>query len=108
MSSSEYEIIASRHVVDRYRQRKLGFSDRRPMSHLVDEIVAAVREAIRGGRVYNHKPRAFGLYGERRRQFPPDEHFILCDDEVGFMLKRLPTGDRVVTTMLTRTGGTPR
>jgi hypothetical protein len=102
--SAEREIIVSAHVVDRYRQRSLDSEDQRPFVQVADEIAWRIKLGV----VMNHKPKDFGLYRERRRQFPENERFVLCDENVGFVVKEIENGDWVVKTMLTRTGGTPR
>lgn len=102
MNESGREIMVSQHVVNRYRERRGG--DRRPFATVHDEIVGQIREGMKNGRVFNHKPEGFVLYGRRSDRLPSSQRFVLCDARYGFVIERKPDGRDIVMTMLTRVG----
>lgn len=96
------EIIVTEHALIQYQERRRDF---RPYSVLEEEIRVEVVAAFAAGRVRNHRPKSFMLYGRNNRQLPPGQRFALNEEEtLGWILKRDSQADIVMTT-LTRTGG---
>ena len=100
--SSAREIMVSHHVVLAYRRRMGG--DNRPFLVVHDEIAECVAEGIREGRMFDHKPKGFILYGRKGTALDPRHRFVQCDESYGFIIDRNPNGNDVVVTMLSRAG----
>lgn len=75
-------------------------------NELEREIRLAVECGIKGGKVMNHKPKSFMLYGHKRQSLPDGQRFIYCEDDpqIGFIVKRHAHGEDVVTTSISRIG----
>jgi hypothetical protein len=78
--------------------------DKRPFRVVEKEIHDCVETAIAEGRVFNHRPEGFVLYGKKHNNLSPGHRFVQCHDDYGFIVKRDPAGDDIVVTMLTRAG----
>jgi len=97
------EIIVTEHALIQYQERRRDF---RPYSVLEKDIRESVLAAFAAGRVRNHRPEGFLLYGRSNRQLPPGQRLALNEDEtLAWILKRESNVDIVMTT-LTRTGVT--
>jgi len=98
-------IIVSHHATEALRNRQhVRAVDKRPF-HLVErEIHDCVEKAIAERRILNHKPEGFVLYGTKNKNLPAGQRFVQCHDDYGFIIKREPSGDDIVLTMLTRVG----
>lgn len=95
------EIEVTEHALLQYQQRKRDF---RPYSVLEEHIKSEVEESFRAGRVKDHRPKGFLLYGRSNNQLPQGQRLALNEDEsIGWIIKRERSSDVVLTT-LTRTG----
>ena len=95
------EIIVTEHALIQYQERRRDF---RPYSILEEEIRESVLAAFAAGRVKNHRPKGFLLYGRSNNQLPAGQRLALNEDEsLAWILKRESNTDVVMTT-LTRTG----
>jgi hypothetical protein len=101
MSEPERGILVSMHAVDRYRRR--NNIPREPLRQTEQRISDCIRLAISEGRIFNHKPNGFLLYGEKRKQLPSEQRFVQCDESYGFIIRRAP-GEDIVLTMLSKAG----
>ena len=90
-------IIVTDHAVTRFRQRRA--LDRRDRE-IREEIRREVREAILGGRIQNHRPKAFRLYRERRKgKLDPGDRFVWNEEgSIGWIVRRESHADVVMTT----------
>jgi hypothetical protein len=105
MSMASRSILVSHHATEALRNRQhVRAVDKRPFRVVEQEIHDCVEKAIAEGRVFNHRPEGFVLYGRKNRQLPGGQRFVQCDDDYGFIVKRDPLGDDIVLTMLTRVG----
>lgn len=95
-------IIVSSHAVSRYRQRHLEEKDGRQTIELVREIEGLIEEGISANQIFDSKPKAFRLWGERRGKLPANERFVQCGERMGFILREDANGDRIVTTTFFR------
>ena len=97
----EREIIVTEHALIQYQERKRDF---RPYSVIEGIIINNVRRAFAEGRVRNHRPKHFLLFGRSNKQLPAGQRLALNEDEsIGWIVKREANADVVMTT-LTRTG----
>lgn len=100
-TDAKREIVITEHALIQYQERRLDF---RPYSVIEEEIRDAVRAAFQGGRISNHRPKDFMLYGRSNRQLPEGQRLALSEDgRTGWILKREDNAEVVMTT-LTRTG----
>lgn len=76
----------------------------RPFRVVEQEVHDCVEAAFAAGRVFNHKPEGFILYGAKNKNLPAGQRFVQCSDDYGFIVKREPGGDDIVITMLSRVG----
>jgi hypothetical protein len=98
-------ILVSHHATEQLRRRQHRVAvDKRPFRVVEKEIHDCVEKAFQEGHVFGHKPEGFVLYGARSNKLPPGQRFVQCDDDYGFIVKREPSGDDIVMTMLTRVG----
>lgn len=115
MNEVERKVVVTDHAVFAYIARNgtpLAGSKRSELSdrdlnlfrRMRFEIHECVRQAIAEGRILNHKPDGFVLYRQKRRQLPDGQRFVYCDESTGFIVKRLPGGEDIVVTTLTKVG----
>lgn len=98
---TERLIVVTEHALIQYQERKRDF---RPYSVLEQAIRDEVRTAFARGRVKNHRPKGFLLYGRSNKQLPEGQRLALNENEtIGWIVKREEKADVVLTT-LTRTG----
>ena len=95
------KIHVSVHAIEAYRRRRANERSIRAVEHDIREMVS---KTISEGRVLNHRPDDFLLYGRARstKQLAEGQWFAPCGD-IGFILKR-DGKEWIVVTMLTRTG----
>ncbi len=99
--SKHHEIIVTEHALIQYQERR---HDYRPYSVIEEEIRDAVLAAFQAGRIKNHRPKDFMLYGRNNSQLPDGQRLALSEDgRIGWVLKREEETEVVMTT-LTRTG----
>ena len=93
------KFTVSDHALQRYRKRYPGRLSRKTLEA---EIFDHVTQGIAAGHIYNHKPDGFLLYGERREQLEQGQRFVYRQPNasVGFIVKRLPQEDVVITTLV--------
>lgn len=95
------QIVITEHALIQYQERRRDF---RPYSVLEEEIRQAVLAAFAAGRVRDHRPKTFILYGRNNNKLPEGQRLALNEDEsLAWILKRESDADVVMTT-LTRTG----
>lgn len=99
------EIVVTEHALIQYQERRRDF---RPYSVLEEEIVNEVRAAFAEGRVRNHRPRYFMLYGRRSNALPDGQRLAMNRDESMAWIVQRESGADVVMTTLTRTGVSQR
>ena len=87
------------HALEAYRNRYPGRLSRK---HLESQIREHVLTGIADGHVYDHKPEGFLLYGQRPDRLKDGTRFIYRQPNasVGFIVKRLPQEDIVITTLV--------
>lgn len=96
-------IYVTHHAAERYHQRS---RDQRHFNlefeAIKEEIRAMVEEGIRRGHLFNHRPKAFRLYGQRNQILAPDEMFVYPDPQsrYGFIIRRNEKEEIVKTTIL--------
>lgn len=90
------------HALQAYRRRYPGRLSRKALEA---EIFEHVSQGIEAGYVLRSKPEGFRLYGQRAGNLPAGQRFVYRQPNasVGFIVKRLPQEDIVITT-LTRAG----
>lgn len=95
------KVHVSLHAIDMYRSRR---ANARSLRAVEDDIREMVSKTISEGRVLNHRPADFILYGraKRTKELAPGQWFAPCGD-VGFILKK-EGKTWIVVTMLTRAG----
>jgi hypothetical protein len=94
------EIIVTEHALIQYQERRRDF---RPYSVIEDEIRQEILAAFAAGRIRNHRPKTFMLYGRSNNSLPPGQRLALNEDEsLAWILKR-ESGVDIVATTLTRT-----
>lgn len=99
--AKEREILVTEHALIQYQQRKRNFI---PYSVLEAEIRKSILDAFADGRVKDHRPKTFMLYGRRSNQLPAGQRFALNEDgTIGWIIQR-ESGRDVVMTTLTKTG----
>lgn len=95
------EITVTEHALIQYQERRRDF---RPYSVLEEEIRESVLAAFAAGRIMDHRPKDFMLYGRSNNQLPPGQRLALSENgTLAWILKRESYVDVVMTT-LTRTG----
>ena len=94
-------IHVSRHAIDMYRSRR---ANARGIAAVDADIKEMVSKVVSEGRVLNHRPNDFLLFGRSKSTKPlaPGQWFAPCGD-IGFILKR-EGKTWIVVTMLTRAG----
>ena len=87
------------HALQQYRQRYPGRLSRRKLEA---EIFEQVTQGIAAGYIYSYKPKGFLLYGQKRTKLDEGQRFVYRQPNasVGFILKRFPQEDVVVTTLV--------
>lgn len=96
----ERTLILTRHSIHQARSR--GWQGN---GKLEEQMRETVKEAIREGRVSNHKIDGFVLYGERRKMLPSRQRFVWSGDgRWGFIISREADGRDYVVTTLSRAG----
>lgn len=100
-------VTVSAHARSQAKARRLyRYADgraERNLERLAEVVAADVRAELEAGRLLNHKPAAFTLYGERpNRQLDPGEWFVSTPNrQRGFIVKR-DEGEWIVVTCLSR------
>jgi len=78
--------------------------DSRPFLVVHDEIAECVSEGIRVGRIFDHRPEGFVLYGRKSKSLGDSNlRFVQCEDSYGFIIDPRDGYD-IVKTMITRAG----
>jgi hypothetical protein len=97
---AERKVTVTVHAIDQYRDRR-RFDDRH-WRELEAEIIEQVRCGTARGNLLDRKPEGFVLYGQRLGKLPSGQRFVWCGDEpqFGFIVKRFPYEDVVVTTLV--------
>lgn len=98
---SHMKVYVTKHAIDEYRRRR---ANQRGFRAVEADIQEMVEDVIATGRVLNHRPKGFSLYGRKKSasSLAPGQWFAPCGD-IGFILKK-ENNEWVVVTMLTRTG----
>jgi hypothetical protein len=93
------KFTVTEHALNAYRKRYPGGH---PRHVLETEIFGHVMQGIEAGHVLRRKPDGFRLYREPRKDLPTGQRFIYRhpDSTVGFIVKRLPQEDVVITTLV--------
>lgn len=96
------KIQVTEHAIEGYRRRR---ANQRGFRAIEADITQMVEKVISDGRLLNHRPKGFSLYGRAKSAnvLAEGQWFAVCGD-LGFILKK--DGDRrwVVVTTLNRTG----
>jgi hypothetical protein len=94
-------VVITAHALLRAEARfRLGL----PRREVEAYIVAEVRAAFAAGRFKSHKPKEYGLYGQKGRQLDPGERLVFTADERHAWIVRREDRQDVVITSLLRTG----
>jgi len=74
----------------------------RNLDRLAEVIAADVQVEIEAGRIGNHKPDAFLLWGERKRQLENGERFVQTPDGSRGFIVKYDKPEWIVVTALSR------
>lgn len=100
-ANTERQIQVTEHALIQYQERRRDF---RPYSVIEEEIRQEVLAAFASGRIRNHRPKDFMLYGRNNNQLPAGQRLALSEDgRTAWIIKRESDAEVVMTT-LTRTG----
>ncbi len=93
------KFTVTKHALEAYRRRYPAKADR---TTLEAEIEQHVTRGIEAGYILDHKPEGFLLYGQKPGRLPVGERFVYRQPNasVGFIVKRFPQEDVVVTTLI--------
>ena len=98
---SERNIVVTEHALKQMQERKRDF---RPYSVLEEEIQLEVNAAFKAGRVRDHRPKGFLLYGRTNNKLPDGQRLALNADHSLAWIIKPEDGTEIVLTTLTRTG----